>query len=250
MVWLKEKQWQPGQAGNPQGINRGVKPGTVRNKYRRRQMTAAEIDRVMNDPELRARIEKLLNREVEYRPMPEHDPSPVRSDPSPVRHTPWTPRVVEEGEQAHIDPLDYLQRTIDNPQMSHRDKVFAASNLAPYVHPKRTGQFISNVISLPPPTNAADATLQIGIIMQYVRAGYATVEEGDKLIAHLRAFVDAGSIADLVPRVTALEQAQAARGDQPAAQIGLIVEGGLPVMPGAECVVMPSDIQMIEGYGR
>jgi hypothetical protein len=192
----------------------------------------------MNDPELRARIEKVLNREVEYKPTPEHDPSPVRNKP-------WTPRVVEEGEQEHCDPLDYLQRTIDNPQMSHRDKVFASSCLAPYLHPKRTGQFISNVISLPPPTNAADAKLQIGIIMQYVRAGYATVEEGDKLIGDLKAFIDAESIVDLVPRVAALEQAQAARGDQPATQVGLIIEGGLPTMPGTESLILP-DVQMIE----
>jgi hypothetical protein len=71
----KERAWQPGQSGNP----RGVKPGSIRGKYRRRQLNAAEIDRVMNDPEIRSRIEKLLDREVEYKPMPEHDPSPVRN---------------------------------------------------------------------------------------------------------------------------------------------------------------------------
>jgi hypothetical protein len=128
--------------------------------------------------------------------------------------------------------------------MPHRDKVFAASNLAPHLHAKRVGSFISNVISLPPPTNAADAKLQIGIIMQYVRAGYATVEEGDKLIGHLKTFIDAESIVDLAPRVTALELAQAS-GNQ-STQVGVIIQGGLPGLPGTESLIMPDDVQVIE----
>jgi hypothetical protein len=196
------------------------------------------LDRVLGDPNLKKQIEEFLARDIA-----EMDPSPVDAKES-QRNKPWTPRLVEEGEQEHCDPLDYMQASIDNPKLSHRDKLFAASNLAPYVHPKRTGQFISNVISLPPPANAADAKLQIDIIMQYVRAGYATVEEGDKLIAHLKTFIDAESIVDLAPRVAALEQAQAARGDQPT-QVGIVVNGGLPLMPGVEGVILP-DVQMIE----
>jgi hypothetical protein len=197
----------------------------------------------MNDPEIRERVGKLLDREVEYKPMPEHDPSPVRNKP-------WTPRVVEEGEQEHCDPLDYLQRTIDNPQMSHRDKVFAASNLAPYVHPKRVGQFISNTISLPPPSNAADAKLQTGIIMQYVRAGYATVEEGDKLIGHLKTFIDAEGIVDLGPRVARLEAKDAARAEQGTTQIGVVIQSDFPRLPGTESMIMPAGVKAIESISN
>jgi hypothetical protein len=234
MTWPKEKQWQPGQSGNP----RGVKQGSVRGNYRRRQMNAAEIDLIMSDPEIRSRVEEVLKRNVIYKRVPES------AGPSPVRSANWTPRVVEEGEQEHCDPLDYLQRTIDNPQMSHRDKVFAASNLAPYLHPKRTGQFISNVISLPPPKDAADAKLQIGIVMQYARAGYCTLEESDKLVAHLQAFINAESVVELTPRIAALEAAALARGEQPATQVGIVIESGLPRLPGCENLIMPSQQQI------
>jgi hypothetical protein len=184
----------------------------------------------MSDPEIRARVEKVLDREIDYKHMPEHDPSPVRNKP-------WTPRVVEEGAPEHCDPLDYMQASIDDPRLSHRDKLFAASNLAPYVHPKRTGQFISNVISLPPPVNAADAKLQIGIIMQYVRAGYATMEEGDKLIAHLNTFINAETVVDVIPRVAALEAKEAARAEQGSA-VGFIIQSDMPALPGTD-IIMP-----------
>jgi hypothetical protein len=191
----------------------------------------------MNDPKLRERVEKLLDREVEYKPMPEHDPSPVRSKP-------WTPRVVEEGEREHCDPLDYLQRTIDNPQMSHRDKVFAASNLAPYVHPKRTGQYVSNVINIPPPQNAAEAKNQIALVSHHVRLGYATVEEGNALISHLEAFIRAEGVTELAPRIAALEQAAAARGDTIVNQVALSIESSLPRLPGNEQLIMPNQQQI------
>jgi hypothetical protein len=193
----------------------------------------------MNDPELRERINKLLDREVDHKPMPEHDPSPVRNKP-------WTPRIVEEGEQEHCDPLDYLQRTIDNPQMSHRDKVFAASNLAPYLHPRRTGSFISSTLNLPPPQNASEAKGQISLITGHVRLGYVTLEEGDKLIAHLRSFIDAEAVTDLAPRIAAIEAREAARGNQPTTQIGIVVEGGLPTLPGCEGLITRDDVPVIE----
>jgi hypothetical protein len=187
---------------------------------------------------MRKQIEGFLKRDIE---LPNEE-----SPRDAVRNKPWTPRIVEDGERPHCDPLDYMQASIDDPRLSHRDKLFAASNLAPYVHPKRTGQFISNVINLPAPTNAADAKLQIGIVMQYVRAGYATVEEGDKLIAHLKTFIDAEGIVDLAPRVARLEAEAAARGDQPVAQVGVVIQGGLPVMPGTEALIMPDDVLAIE----
>jgi hypothetical protein len=110
------------------------------------------------------------------------------------------------------------------------------------VHPKRTGQFISNVINLPAPTNSADAKLQIGIVMQYVRAGYATVEEGDKLIAHLKTFIDAEGIVGLAPRIAKLEAEAALRAEQGGTNVGIIVETSLPQLPGTESMIFPGTI--------
>jgi hypothetical protein len=235
MAYPKETHWQPGQSGNP----RGVKPGTIRGPYKKRKrITLAELDRVLNDETLRKQIEEFLKRDIE---LPNDD-----SPRDAVRNKPWTPRIVEDGERPHCDPLDYMQASIDDPRLSHRDELFAASNLAPYVHPKRTGSFISSQLNLPPPQNAAEAKGQMALIAGHARLGYVTLEESDKLIGHLKTFIDAEGIVDLAPRVARLEAEAAARGDQPVAQVGVVIQGGLPVMPGTESLIMPDDVLAIE----
>jgi hypothetical protein len=143
-----------------------------------------------------------------------------------------------------IDPLEFMQSFVNSEAMPKRDRLLASAQLAPYKHARRTGQFITKSLVLPEPKNAQQAQEQIGMIARIAREGGCTMEESSVLIAHLESYIRAAAVVELGPRIAALEAAALARGEQPATQVGIVIESGLPRLPGCENLIMPSQQQI------
>jgi hypothetical protein len=148
---------------------------------------------------------------------------------------------VSRDNDKHIDPLDYMQRYIDNEGMPKRDRLLASAQLAPYKHARKTGQFISKALILPEPKDAEQARDQIAMIARVCREGGVTMEESTVLISHLQAYINASAVVDLVPRLAELERKEAARAERGDA-VGLLVQSDMPVMPGLENVLFPGTL--------
>jgi hypothetical protein len=103
-----------------------VKPGTKRGPYRTKRSQAelqAAFDKAYGDAPPKIDLRYV---DSEWYRDQNHQYDDLKAAMS-------KPRIVTENtaEREHIDPLDYLQDTIDNPSFPHRDKIIAASTLAP-----------------------------------------------------------------------------------------------------------------------
>jgi hypothetical protein len=150
--------------------------------------------------------------------------------------------VPRDANTKSIDPLEFMQAYIDNEGMPKRDRLLASAQLAPYKHSRRTGQYISKALVLPEPENAQQAQSQIAMIMRISREGGCTMDEAKQLIEQLEAYVRVAATVELVPRIAALEQAAAARGDQPETT-KLVIESSLPRLPGCENLLLPGQVR-------
>jgi hypothetical protein len=208
-------------AGNPEcelhRNKRGSKPGVPRGPYRKK-----------------TRVENAVRYQKVLEEM--HPTSPPKL------------RAVEDKVES-MDCLDLTQAVIDNPAIPIRDKLAAAAIQAPYKHAKQTSKVLSNRINLPVPQNAADARTQIGLILQMVRQQMLTVEEGEKQIAMLQAFITADNDADFGPR---LERLEARYQNQGAPIIDAEVVSDMPALPLGENdapIIMPGTPEWKAKYG-
>jgi hypothetical protein len=190
-----------------------VKLGTIRGPYKKRKnRTQAELAHMM----------------AEHFDGPEKDTS-MRAVP-------------RDEVSRDIDPLDFMQQFINSESMPKRDRPLASAQLAPFKHAKRTGQYISKSLVLPEPTSAEMAREQIGMIARIAREGGCTMEESTTLISHLQAYINASAVVDLVPRLAALEAKEAARAEQGTANVGILIQSDLPLLPGAEDLILPNTL--------
>jgi hypothetical protein len=83
---------------------------------------------------------------------------------------------------------------------------------------------------------------QIAMITRIAREGGCTLEESTVLIGHLQAYITASATVELGPRIARIEAAIAARAEQGDAQVGLVIQSDLPMLPGCEGLIMPNTL--------
>jgi hypothetical protein len=133
------------------------------------------------------------------------------------------------------DPLALLSTIVTCAEAPLELRVQAAGMLAPYRHARCTTRYIKRKIKLPVVTTVEESTACIALISQLAAAGKLGLDEASDLVNMQRAFIESKTATDVERRVLEIEAALANAN----LNLGLRVEGGLPVPPGFEGVQMP-----------
>jgi hypothetical protein len=119
-------------------------------------------------------------------------------------------------------------------------RVTAATALAPYQYPKAP-RLLREKIDLPAPATIEDATANIARIGALAAARKIGLDEAADLANLQRAYIEAAVGTELEQRIAAIEHAL----QNANINLGVTVQGGLPVPPGFENVEMPSRVLTI-----
>jgi hypothetical protein len=134
------------------------------------------------------------------------------------------------------DPLDFLSEVISSTNhYPHELKVQASNILAPYLHSKRSvapePRFIQEPITVPHFQSIDEAEAYLAELPSRVGRGQISFDDAEKISFLTRNYIEARIDA------TKLQLQIAAQGGEHEQIIR--IEGGLPVMPGHENVIMP-----------
>jgi hypothetical protein len=219
--------WRGGESGNPAGSSPGLADIRLNRKPNRKMKVYIDVE--------------TGEKKYSY-PRGQHDrPTGSGSQGGPGSRggkTLWEPTVVD-GEAPPVDPLDYLSDVVSGRARPDRDKTTAAAILAPFMHVKPTGEFLSKRLDMPAPKNVNEALQQIQQINAMVQTQYITIQEGERLVAMLNTFIEAtrGSVDHA--RIEQLERILIERG---APVVAISIDGGLPALPleeGQPGIIMP-----------
>jgi len=113
----------------------------------------------------------------------------------------------------------------------------AAIGLAPYQYPKAP-RLLRKKIDLPEPATIEDATANLARIGALTAARRIGLDEASDLANLQKAFIEAKIGTELEQRITTIELALTKAN----LNLGIAVQGGMPVMPGHEDVIMPAKL--------
>ena len=138
------------------------------------------------------------------------------------------------GHKDALETLSYLQH---NEQIEPGLRIAAAAALAPYCHPKMqatpTPRFIDNPIDVPDFERATDAECFLAKLPVLVARGELDFQSAQELCAMTSLWINNSQYQR---EELQIKQYNAGAGDHE--QI-IKIEGGLPIMPGLEGVLMP-----------
>ena len=138
-------------------------------------------------------------------------------------------------ERNDTDPLALLSTIVTTAEAPLELRVQAAGMLAPYTHSRCTARYIGKKIDLPVVETVEQATACIAQIGALAAAGKLALDEANDLVGYQKAFIEAKIGTDLEQRMLVIEQAL----QNANINLGVTVQGGLPVPPGCEDVIMP-----------
>jgi hypothetical protein len=133
------------------------------------------------------------------------------------------------------DPLALLSTIVTCAEAPLELRVQAAGMLAPYRHARCTTRYIKRKIKLPVVSTVEESTACIALIGQLAAAGKLGLDEATDLVNMQRAFIESKTATDVERRVLEIEGALANAN----LNLGIRVEGGMPLPPGCEDVIMP-----------
>jgi hypothetical protein len=137
------------------------------------------------------------------------------------------------------DPAEFLSDIISSSDASTECKIAASGQLMPYYHSKLGATpippspiYVQEAISLPRPTNIQSAYENILKLSEMKASGQLDFVTADSLINDQRVVLNA--MVDEAKLIVA-------RGD-PNAEQKIIIEGGLPTLPGCDNLIMPHQL--------
>jgi hypothetical protein len=140
-------------------------------------------------------------------------------------------------ERGDKDPADLLSEIVSNPQEPKELRVQAANYLLPYRYGKcgtlPQARYISEPVDLPRATTLEQANANISFLSELKALGHIDLDFADSLIADNRTIAH-----NLIAQEELKLKVHAQGGERE--QI-IRIEGGLPVMPGLEKVIMPRE---------
>jgi hypothetical protein len=144
------------------------------------------------------------------------------------------------------DPLDILSEACNSTMLDPALKIQSAVALSAYVHGKRPAmRFVQGITGLPAPKTTAEACAYIARLAELAATGVIDLDAAAAIKDLLTAFIDARTGTDIEERMQAAEQMIReilARGLGSA----VAVQGGLPVMPGHEQMILPRTGSVID----
>jgi hypothetical protein len=134
-----------------------------------------------------------------------------------------------------VDPAEYLCDIVSNPNASTECKIAASGNLMPYLYSKLGAitppRFIETKIAVPEIQNIDDLAQFIIHVLRHVARGSLSFEHGKELVDLARASVHTKYADDEL-------KLKIAAADNPLQPQRIIIEGGLPSLPGTN-ITMP-----------
>jgi hypothetical protein len=139
------------------------------------------------------------------------------------------------------DPLDVLSEFASSQLVEPNLRIQAAVALAGYQHGKRPPlRFVEGITGLQAPASLEEARRYLARLAYLVAAGRIDIDGASAIREQLQAFIDSVIGSEVDQRLRALEELareQATRGFGAAVTV---VQGGLPVLPGCENLIMPT----------
>src|SRR6516164_6322497 len=140
-------------------------------------------------------------------------------------------RLCDRGD---IDAAEFCSSIVSNTNESTELRLQASNFLLPYLYPKRgavaTPRYINDPVQLPEPTTIEQANKNIAYISNLKAQGLIDLDFANSLIA------DNTTIAN---NLIAEEELKFKLYPPEQQDQRIVIQGGLPVMPGLEGVVMP-----------
>jgi hypothetical protein len=134
------------------------------------------------------------------------------------------------------DPLDLLSAIVTCAEAPLELRVQAVGMRAPYQHSRCTARYIGKKIDLPVVETVEQATACIAQIGALAAAGKLALDEANDLVGYQKAFIEAKIGTELEQRIAVIELAL----QRANINLGVAVEGGMPVMRGCENVKVPA----------
>jgi len=156
--------------------------------------------------------------------------------PTPGRPNAKT-RAVLEKLNGVADSLALLGEMVASSETPLSLCMHAAIGLAPYQYPKAP-RLLRKKIDLPEPATIEDATANLARIGALAAARRIGLDEASDLANLQKAFIEAKIGTELEQRITTIELALTKAN----LNLGIAVQGGMPVMPGHEDVIMPAKL--------
>lgn len=160
---------------------------------------------------------------------------------NPKDRTPRRPnaktRAVLEKLNGVADSLALLGEMVASSETPLSLRMHAAIGLAPYQYPKAP-RLLRKKIDLPEPATIEDATANLARIGALTAARRIGLDEASDLANLQKAFIEAKIGTELEQRITTIELALTKAN----LNLGIAVQGGMPVMPGHEDVIMPAKL--------
>jgi hypothetical protein len=160
---------------------------------------------------------------------------------NPKGRTPGRPnaktRAVLEKLNGVADSLALLGEMVASSETPLSLRMHAAIGLAPYQYPKAP-RLLRKKIDLPEPATIEDATANLARIGALTAARRIGLDEASDLANLQKAFIEAKIGTELEQRITTIELALTKAN----LNLGIAVQGGMPVMPGHEDVIMPAKL--------
>jgi len=156
--------------------------------------------------------------------------------PTPGRPNAKT-RAVLEKLNGVADSLALLGEMVASSETPLSLRMHAAIGLAPYQYPKAP-RLLRKKIDLPEPATIEDATANLARIGALTAARRIGLDEASDLANLQKAFIEAKIGTELEQRITTIELALTKAN----LNLGIAVQGGMPVMPGHEDVIMPAKL--------